>query len=427
MPSAATSCWTLAARPLPAPADTCELSAAGDAPPEAAARGALGLARRRDARPRRLHRGTAPAHHPPARRRGLPLRRGHRRPPGGQPRRGLEGPAQGRRGTWAWRSIAVRGRGYRLAAPLELLDPERILAALAAEAQPRIARLEIHDADRLHQRPPDGARPPPGRPAGPPVPGRAPDRRARPAGRTWVSPFGANLYLSLLWRYPLRPRRAGRPEPGRRGRGRRRPARRRGPATSGSSGPTTCSGRGASSAACCWRWPARPRVPAIWWSGLGINLRMDPDQGRAIDQPWVDLRPGPGGPPTGPQRPGRRLIAALFAALERFGQLGLEPFLADWEHLRRTARRAGAAAPGRAGDRGDLPGSRPGRRPAPDHGGGRPDLPCGGGQSASAGGTRPLNLLIDIGNTNLRWVLPGGPGPGGPLGPSATMGAYPST
>ena len=39
---------------------------------------------------------------------------------------------------------AVRGRGYRLSHALELLDAERILAALPAERRGRLSGLEIH-------------------------------------------------------------------------------------------------------------------------------------------------------------------------------------------------------------------------------------------------------------------------------------------
>jgi BirA family biotin operon repressor/biotin-[acetyl-CoA-carboxylase] ligase len=57
---------------------------------------------------------------------------------------------------------------------------------------------------------------------------------------------------------------------------------------------------------------------------------MAPDQGRAIDQPWVDLAEVLGGP-----RVGRNTLAALVAdalidAFERFGREGLTPFLALW-------------------------------------------------------------------------------------------------
>ena len=38
---------------------------------------------------------------------------------------------------------AVRGRGYRLAEPLELLDRERILAELSAQGRSRLAQLEL--------------------------------------------------------------------------------------------------------------------------------------------------------------------------------------------------------------------------------------------------------------------------------------------
>ena len=93
---------------------------------------------------------------------------------------------------------AVTGKGYRLATPIELLDRARIHAALSEEFDPlrletffsiestnqylldQIARGQTDNAVVLaeHQTAGRGRR-----------------------GRSWLSPFGANLYLSLLHRF----------------------------------------------------------------------------------------------------------------------------------------------------------------------------------------------------------------------------------
>ena len=99
---------------------------------------------------------------------------------------------------------AVRGRGYRLARPLELLDAARILAELPAASRARLAGLEVlaevDSTNRyLLEHPSRGA------------PGvlaclaemQTAGRGRR--GRGWVSPFATNVYLSVLSRFAVRP------------------------------------------------------------------------------------------------------------------------------------------------------------------------------------------------------------------------------
>ena len=45
---------------------------------------------------------------------------------------------------------AVTGRGYRLAVPIELLDPGRILGPLTPGVQGRIAQLVLHQSYQTH-------------------------------------------------------------------------------------------------------------------------------------------------------------------------------------------------------------------------------------------------------------------------------------
>ena len=96
---------------------------------------------------------------------------------------------------------SVRGRGYRLDAPLDLLDAGRILGALDPQAQTLIARLEIHDQiDSTNARLMAEAQA--GAPSGSVCVAEHQTAGRGRRGRVWVSPFGSNLSLSLLWRYP---------------------------------------------------------------------------------------------------------------------------------------------------------------------------------------------------------------------------------
>jgi BirA family transcriptional regulator, biotin operon repressor / biotin---[acetyl-CoA-carboxylase] ligase len=224
---------------------------------------------------------------------------------------------------------SVRGRGYRLVAPLDLLDAGRILEALRAEGEPPLARLEIHaQVDSTNARLMAEAQA--GAPTGTVCLAERQTAGRGRRGRNWISPFGSNLYLSILWRYPLAP--------------------------AVLSGVSLAAGVAAAGVLrdsgvtdLTLKWPndllwrrrklggillevaGEAQGPSLLVAGLGINLRMPGDQGRVIDQPWVDLAGI-----LGDRLPGRnclaaRLIAALCGALGRYGQLGLGPFLADWD------------------------------------------------------------------------------------------------
>lgn len=92
------------------------------------------------------------------------------------------------------------GRGYRLPAPVELLDAERIGGAMREEMRRAIHRLEVlFEVDstntRLLELPP-----PPPRCANVCSSELQQAGRGR-RGRSWVSPFGGSLALSLGWSF----------------------------------------------------------------------------------------------------------------------------------------------------------------------------------------------------------------------------------
>lgn len=97
-----------------------------------------------------------------------------------------------------------RGRGYRLITPIELLDAQRIGETLAATGRAPPVRLEIHqriDSTNRHLMR-EAAH---GAPSGTVCLAERQTAGQGRHGRCWVSPFGANLYLSILWRYPCGP------------------------------------------------------------------------------------------------------------------------------------------------------------------------------------------------------------------------------
>jgi BirA family biotin operon repressor/biotin-[acetyl-CoA-carboxylase] ligase len=225
--------------------------------------------------------------------------------------------------------FSVRGKGYRLDRPLELLDEGWIRTQLSKRAKLRLAQLEIlHQLDStnryLMERAMEGALSGTACLAEQQTAGRG--RR----GRQWVSPFGRNIYLSLLWRF------------------------QKGPAEI--SGLSLAAGLavvrsleqlGVEEVKLKWPndvlWDGRKLAglllevageadgPSRMVLGLGVNTRMEPEYGEMIDQPWVDLSQVPGGEGISRNRLAARLLENLSETLERFEQEGLQPLIAAWQ------------------------------------------------------------------------------------------------
>ncbi len=93
---------------------------------------------------------------------------------------------------------SARGRGYRLPGGLELLDRERILAALTPRARALLGELQvlasIDSTNSQVRRQPNASQPLA-------VLAECQTAGRGRLGRTWVSPFGRNLYLSVGWSF----------------------------------------------------------------------------------------------------------------------------------------------------------------------------------------------------------------------------------
>jgi BirA family biotin operon repressor/biotin-[acetyl-CoA-carboxylase] ligase len=224
---------------------------------------------------------------------------------------------------------SVRGHGYRLRAPIDLLDVGHILAELARRGAPPLARIELHDqidstSARMMALAADGA------PSGSLCLAERQTAGRGRRGRTWVSPFGAGIALSILWRTPYGPGALG--------------------------GMSLAAGAAVSEVLAqagvrkiCLKWPndllwhgrklgglllevaGEAEGPSHLVLGVGINLRLPREATRTIDQPWTDLTEVLGEA----EIPGRNALAAalihgLWAALERYGREGLAPFRDRW-------------------------------------------------------------------------------------------------
>ncbi len=95
---------------------------------------------------------------------------------------------------------AVSGKGYRLDKPLELLAHAKINAVLSEENKALISTLEIHDSlnstnSYLMEHSQNNA------PSGFVCFAEHQTAGKGRRGRQWVSPYGSNIYVSMLWRF----------------------------------------------------------------------------------------------------------------------------------------------------------------------------------------------------------------------------------
>ncbi|MGQ9660588.1 MAG: bifunctional biotin--[acetyl-CoA-carboxylase] ligase/biotin operon repressor BirA [Thermochromatium sp.] len=224
--------------------------------------------------------------------------------------------------------IAERGRGYRLSTVLELLDAESICAALSEAGRARLSQLAIHPVidstnSELLRLAAEGA------PSGSVCLAERQTAGRGRRGREWVSPFGVNVYLSLLWRYPCAPSELGGVS-----------------LAIGAALAEILSQIGVQGLSLKWPndllWQRRKLAglllevvgesqgPCHLVVGLGLNLGMTATQGAAIDQPWVSLSEVSGAVRLGRNDLVARLLDRLLETLDRYGREGLAPFLPLW-------------------------------------------------------------------------------------------------
>ena len=220
----------------------------------------------------------------------------------------------------------VRGRGYRLAQPLALLDPAAVRAALGAAA-PRFA-LEVFDRvdstnTELLRRAAAGA------PSGTVIAAEWQTAGRGRRGRVWHALPGAALTFSLLWRF----------EQGAgflaglslaAGVAMMRALEQHGVAGAGLKWPNDVLWRGRKLAGILIEMQGDMLGPSAAVIGIGLNCRLPPALLERIDQPAVDLTAAAG---AAPER--SRLLATLLLELDRaftvFAREGFAPFREDWQ------------------------------------------------------------------------------------------------
>lgn len=236
--------------------------------------------------------------------------------------------------------FAVRGKGYRLAYPLELYDKQVILRWLSPLAKDVLTHIDIHwQIDSTNRFLLDTA----SREVS--NEGSSDARKCRQycsqvclaemqtqgrgrRGRTWVSPLGGNIYMSLMWRF--------------------------------GAGPSQLSGLSLATAVAVVRalhkleirdiglkWPndivhgkgklagillemsGEAAGPCTVVAGVGVNIKLAASPAAKIDQPWVDLS-SISDKPLQRNRLAAEMISEVIAAYCTFEQQGLASFLQDW-------------------------------------------------------------------------------------------------
>ena len=236
------------------------------------------------------------------------------------------------------RGVAVDSlprRGYRLPAPVELLDPRRIAGAAAASGRTPPADVEVlFEIDSTNAYLYEAAPPPPGHPRVAFAEIQRAGRGRR--GRSWLAPFGSGLTFSLAWTFAETP--AGLPALG---------------LAMGVAVAEALRDLGAGEVRLKWPndivWRQRKLGglllqlrsesggPASVVAGLGLNLSL-PAAARARLEgegalPVVDLAEAMAGHPAGRNALGGTLAAAMLAALDEFGRCGFGAFASRWAAL----------------------------------------------------------------------------------------------
>lgn len=228
----------------------------------------------------------------------------------------------------------VPGKGYRLADPLQLLEPESIAEALSPAVRDRLKGITVLDSvDSTNTW--LGARS-----SDPEVclaEFQSAGRGRR--GRSWVSPFAANLYLSLSWRFAEWP-------PGFTALGMVtaiaavRALEALGVREVRIKWPNDLIAGGRKLGGVLIDIQGEPPGATRAVIGLGLNVRMPATAAQDIDQPWMDLATLTDGHPPERNRLAAALIESLVTAMREFADQGFAAFSADWQSLDLVAGRA---------------------------------------------------------------------------------------
>jgi len=226
---------------------------------------------------------------------------------------------------------SVRGRGYRIPAGIDLLDARAVQSGLTDRARALLARLDLLEtidstnAEVLRQLEL-------GAPGGLVCSAEQQTAGRGRRGRTWVSPFARNLYLSAAWQYHQ--------------------------GAAALEGLSLAVGVAVARALAAFglppvqlKWPndvlfQGAKLGGILLEmsgdaagtcsvvvGVGLNVAMPAAAGRDIDQAWTDIERASGGSHPGRSALLAALINELLPLLAGFEQAGFAPWRDEWMAL----------------------------------------------------------------------------------------------
>ena len=224
---------------------------------------------------------------------------------------------------------AVSGKGYRLDKSLELLDSSMINAVLTSQNKTLISTLEIHDSlDSTntylmahsrnnaasgfvcfaeHQTAGKGRR-----------------------GRQWVSPYGSNIYVSMLWRFQQGGIASTAGLSLAIGVAVIRALKRYGIHDAGLKWPNDIYSRGKKLGGILIEVSGEADGPCAAVIGLGLNLFLPELQAQSITQAWTDLSKISGDKPVLRNQLAGRLLNEILAIVNGFETVGINPYLEEW-------------------------------------------------------------------------------------------------
>lgn len=223
--------------------------------------------------------------------------------------------------------------GYRLDAPLELLDAAIIRDCLGARTQARLESLEVpFEVDSTNTRLLEGAKPPAGK-ACVMLTERQVQGRGR-RGRAWIAPFGRNLALSVSWEFEEAPGELSALSLAA-GVGVARALQRIGARGVGLKWPNDIWYRDRKMGGILLEMRGEAAGPALVVIGVGLNVTLAPTGLTGL--PADAVAPAAVAEACA-QTPSRNalasaLIAELIDVLSTFGRSGFAPFVAPWSEL----------------------------------------------------------------------------------------------
>jgi BirA family biotin operon repressor/biotin-[acetyl-CoA-carboxylase] ligase len=225
---------------------------------------------------------------------------------------------------------AVKGQGYKLAEPVEPLNQERILKSVTPKAKLHLPHLDVHwSLDSTNRYLLELAKY--GAQSGHACLAEIQTAGRGRRGRTWVSPFGGNVYLSQLWRFQAGPASLGGLSLA------TAVAVARALVKIGVQGfalkwPNDVLADGKKLAGILLEISGEAAGPATVVCGVGINVSLKEELAHAIDQPWTDLHHVIDAVPSR-----NRLVGVLLSELIdmyiEYEAKGLAPFLPEWQQL----------------------------------------------------------------------------------------------